>query len=113
MKHNMKLKQNPFQAIANGTKTIEMRLYDEKRRLVHEGDEIEFLNETNGQTVITKVVKLHLFHSFDELYNNFDKVNLGYKKDEEAKPSDMEKYYSQEDISKYGVVGIEISLINK
>lgn len=110
MKHNMKLQPNPFQAIVNGMKTIEIRLYDEKRRQVNIGDEIEFLNEATGQTVVTKVVKLHLFSDFGELYEQFDKIKLGYKEYEEAKSSDMEKYYSKEDILKYGVVGIEIEL---
>lgn len=33
MKHQMKLNNEPFESIKNGTKTIELRLYDEKRRL--------------------------------------------------------------------------------
>ena len=36
---------------------------------------------------------------------------MGYKIDEEADPKDMEKYYPQEEQSKYGVVGIEIKVI--
>ena len=31
MKHEMKLNNEPFERIKNGTKTIEMRLNDEKR----------------------------------------------------------------------------------
>ena len=42
MLHKMKLKESPFERIKNGTKTIEFRLYDEKRRKVKIGDEIEF-----------------------------------------------------------------------
>ena len=33
MEHKMKLKDKPFNSIKNGTKTIELRLYDEKRRI--------------------------------------------------------------------------------
>ena len=36
---------------------------------------------------------------------------MGYSEDEEAKPEDMELYYSKEEQEKYGVVGIEIQLI--
>jgi len=57
-----------------------------------------------------KVLRLHRYNSFEELYKHFDKVSLGYKPDEEANPSDMEKYYSKEEQSQYGVVGIEITL---
>ena len=42
MKHFMHLKAEPFDLIWNGQKTIELRLYDEKRRSVSVGDLIEF-----------------------------------------------------------------------
>ena len=32
MLHEMKLQDDPFKKISDGTKTIEMRLYDEKRK---------------------------------------------------------------------------------
>ena len=32
MTHEMRLHDEPFNLIKNGTKTIELRLYDEKRR---------------------------------------------------------------------------------
>ena len=40
MRHTMKLKEDPFERMKNGTKTIEFRLYDEKRRKIKVGDEI-------------------------------------------------------------------------
>ena len=42
MLHKMKLNESPFERIKNGTKTIEFRLYDEKRQQVKVGDQIEF-----------------------------------------------------------------------
>ena len=44
MKHNMNLNNRPFKSIKEGTKTIELRLNDEKRSLLKVGDEIEFTN---------------------------------------------------------------------
>ena len=38
MKHRMNLNNNPFNLIKNGTKTIELRLNDEKRQLLKEKD---------------------------------------------------------------------------
>ena len=32
MIHKMKLNESPFERIKNGTKTIEFRLYDDKRK---------------------------------------------------------------------------------
>ena len=42
MIHQMKLLEDPFDRIKNGIKTIEFRLFDEKRRLIKIGDKIEF-----------------------------------------------------------------------
>ena len=42
MLHKMKLNESPFEMIKNGTKTIEFRLYDEKRQGVKIVDKIEF-----------------------------------------------------------------------
>lgn len=112
-KYYMNLNPEPFASIKAGTKTIEMRLLDEKRQSLKEGDCIIFVNrEDINQVVMTKIIKLHKFASFEELYRNFDKKVLGYKEFETAKPSDMSKYYSSEDIKKYGVLGIEIELMD-
>ena len=40
--HYMRLEEDSFQAIKEGRKTIEMRLNDEKRSLIKEGDSILF-----------------------------------------------------------------------
>ena len=45
MKHFMHLKEAPFGQIWNGSKTIELRLYDEKRRKIKRNDFIEFQKE--------------------------------------------------------------------
>ena len=109
--HKMRLHDGPFKLIKNGSKTIELRLYDEKRREINFGDEIEFTNRVTGEKLLTKVIAMHIYSCFDDLYRDYDKVSLGYSKDEDANPIDMEKYYSKEEQEKYGVVGIEIMLI--
>ena len=53
----MKLNPAPFEMIKSGQKTIELRLYDEKRQLVNIGDEIVFTNMVTGETLQTKVLK--------------------------------------------------------
>ena len=105
---NMKLQNEPFQLIKSKNKTIEMRLCDEKRLRIRVGDKIIFTNIDTGEKIEVVVIGLHIFASFEELYKHFDKKALGYKKDEKANFKDMEKYYSKEEQSKYGVVGIEI-----
>lgn len=107
----MRLHKEPFELIKNGSKTIELRLYDEKRQMINIGDTITFENRSDGDKIQVKVISLHKYPSFEELYKHFDKVSIGYKEDEEANPKDMELYYSSEEQSKYGVVGIEMELI--
>ena len=70
MKHGMKLQDNPFQSIKNKTKTIEMRLFDEKRSLIRENDLIEFTNCVTKEKITTKVIKLYKYSNFEELYKN-------------------------------------------
>ena len=107
----MRLNNGPFKLIKNGSKTIELRLNDEKRQLINIGDIITFLNRSDGEVIKTKVLNLHKYPSFEELYKHFDKVSMGYSEEDECNYKDMEKYYSVEEQSKYGVVGIEVELI--
>ena len=44
MRHEMTLFPRPYASIASGQKTIELRLYDEKRQSIHIGDQIRFTN---------------------------------------------------------------------
>lgn len=111
MQHFMKLQNEPFINIKNGLKTIEMRLYDEKRKQIKVGDTIEFTNIVSLEKLKVKVIALHKFKNFEELYSHFNKTQLGYKQTENANPNDMNQYYTNDDIHKYGVLGIEIKTI--
>ncbi len=112
MKHYMSLDAQPFEKIKNGTKTIELRLYDEKRRLIRLGEEIEFTNNKNGERLLTKVIGLHIFEDFAALYRSLELTRCGYNEEtvNTADPKDMEKYYSKDAQKKYGVVGIELEI---
>lgn len=111
MKHEMNLNNEPFNLIKKGSKTIELRLYDEKRRLLKIKDIIEFTNRTNQDKLLVEIVGLYQYDSFNELYKHFNKIQMGYSEEDVANPKDMEKYYSKEEQSKYGVLGIEIKKI--
>ena len=111
MKHEMKLNNGPFMNIKNGTKTIELRLNDEKRQSLKIKDLIEFTNRETLEQLLVEIENLYHYPSFEELYKHFDKVAMGYKEDEEANPKDMEEYYSKEEQEKYGVLGIEIKKV--
>ena len=106
----MKLHHSPFQMIKSGEKTIELRLFDEKRQQLKVGDKIVFTDTTTGETLNTTVVKLHRFDSFEELYKSLPLLKCGYTTEnvDNANSSDMEEYYSVEEQRKHGVVGIEL-----
>lgn len=112
--HMMNLNPSPFKMIREGNKTIELRLYDEKRKRISIGDTITFVNTDNpNDAICASVIDLFVFDSFDELYKNLPLLECGYKKEDidTASPCDMEKYYSKEMQQQYGVVGIQISLM--
>ena len=111
MKHCLHLQHSPFLAIKTGRKRLEMRLYDEKRSLIKVGDSIEFTDVETGALLLCEVVHLYRYNNFQQLYSHHDKISIGYVEEEEANPDDMLDYYTQEEIEKYGVVGIEIGLL--
>ena len=110
MLHTMKLRHKPFSMIKSGKKTIELRLFDEKRQQIKVGDEIVFANTQTGETLTKTVIKTHRFGSFAELYKTLPLLQCGYTEETigKAHPSDMEEYYSAEQQREYGVVGIEL-----
>ena len=99
MKHLMNLHEGPYKRIKSGIKTIELRLYDEKRRAVSVGDEIKFVNSSNPDlSLCCRVTALHKFSSFAELYKSLPLLKCGYTESDiaTASPDDMNLYYSKE-----------------
>lgn len=108
MLHKMKLKESPFERIKNGTKTIEFRLYDEKRKQIKIGDKIEFLKLPElEEKIVVEVLDLYKDVSFEEL---FKKVFTN-KEEIEMKTQSMLQFYTHEQEKEYGVLGIKIKLI--
>ena len=111
MTHYMHLKDTPFRKIASGEKSIELRLYDEKRRAVKVGDTIVFDSLVDREAhICATVTALHIFPSFKELYAALPLEKCGYSAGEQANASDMDQYYTKEEQTPHGVVGIEITL---
>ena len=114
MIHYLKLQPHPFLMIAQGKKTIELRLLDEKRKKITVGDTLVFSNTEEPDAQITcTVIRLHIFSSFEELYQALPLEKCGYLPEElvTASAKDMEIYYPAEKQANYGVVGIELELI--
>ena len=108
----LRLHEKYFELIKNKTKTIEMRLLDEKRQQYQVGDILIFKKRPEETEIITtKIINLHKVKTFKDIYDKFDKVKLGYSENETAKPEDMQAFYTIQEQEKYGVVGIEIEVM--
>ena len=113
MTHAMQLQPSPFEMIRNGTKTIELRLFDEKKEKIRTGDTILFTNTESKETLEVKVLELLVFDSFETLYSRLPLLECGYTEEDidTASPDDMNAYYPKEMQQKYGVVGIRVALL--
>ena len=108
MLHKMKLQESPFERIKNGTKTVEFRLYDEKRRKIKIGDQIEFSKLPDLQeTILVDVLDLYREDTFENLFKKLFTDEDEIKKEIKS----MYQYYSPDEEKQYGVVGIKISLV--
>lgn len=109
--HRMKLGPVPFDLIGRGKKTIESRLFDEKRQQVAVGDEVVFEEMGHPEhTLRTRAAALLRYPSFAALFAAHDPALFGGASEEEllARIRDI---YSEEDEKKYGVVGIRLELV--
>ncbi len=107
MIHNMRLVDFAFKAIKNGEKDIEVRLNDEKRRLINIGDTIIFTNIDTGEIIKVEVMNLYKFNTFKELFDYFDHKRLGLSDSDTY--DIMNDFYTEEEQKRYGALGIEVS----
>ncbi|MFA7301476.1 MAG: ASCH domain-containing protein [Candidatus Shapirobacteria bacterium] len=107
----MHLNDESFEMVKSGKKTMEMRIYDEKRQKIDMGDEIVFINKETK--ILVKITRLFVASSFEILFNKIGGIKAGWKKnDNVAKMAkDMRKIYSTDEENKWGVVGIEFEVL--
>lgn len=106
MQHKMKLLEKPFNNIKDGSKKVEFRLYDDKRKEIKIGDIIEFSKLPDlTEKLNVEVVDLYQYKTFRELL-----IFLGYNGEElDRKIQGLYSIYTKEQEEKYGVLGIRIS----
>lgn len=110
MIHEMKLRPEYFEYINNGTKRIELRLFDEKRESIKLGDTIKFLKEPEKtEELQVKVIGLLRYDNFKDLLNDFPIEVLADKSmSKEQLLHILQEFYTLEEQKKYGVLGIRI-----
>ena len=117
--HAMHLMPEPFDKIESGSKVYELRLYDEKRRLVKPGDVIRFVREGSTdpdglEDVLRVSVKsVTLADSFLDLFGKVPLAECGYDGNVSVgeAAAAMGKYYSPEAQRKYKAMAIGIEVI--
>lgn len=110
MNNKLNLKNKFFLLIKNHKKTIELRLYDEKRKIIKLNDIITFENRDTKENLTAKVINLYKAKTFEELAKNIDIEKTGFKTIEELNENILE-FYSIEKQNTYGVLGIEFELL--
>lgn len=103
-----------FDVVNKGTKNIEARVNDEKRRNLHIGDKIIFLKRPDNIEKIEAIVEdLKYYNNFEEMVKDYDIENMylkGYSKDYYINDI-LGRFYTKEDQEKYGVVAIKFKII--
>ena len=109
--HKLQLATVPFDAITSGAKTIESRLYDEKRQIIQIGDTIIFTNRENtDQTISVKVIGLLRYETFHDLFSHNNPDKFGGESIEWLE-NQINEFYSVDNQKENGVIGIEFELI--
>lgn len=107
---DMKLQPVPFAQVKAGTKTIEMRLNDEKRQAISVGDVIVFYKEPDLiESVTTRVVERLSYPTFLEMVTSNPPVSMGFEGslDGYVRPA----FYTAEDEQRYGALGLRLEVI--
>lgn len=108
MKMKIHLDSDIFDIVKKGTKDIEVRLNDEKRKNLQIGDTLIFLKRPlEDESIIKKVKALEYYNSFDELVGHYKMKRIyleGCSKENYLKL--MGRFYTKEEQDKYGVVAI-------
>ena len=106
---NIHLDSDIFELVANGTKNIEVRINDEKRRNLKIGDNLIFIKRPEEKEKIYAIVTdLVYYNNFDELVNDYNIERL-YLKDitkDNFVNNILSRFYTKEQQDKYGVVAI-------
>lgn len=109
--HQMNLQSKYFDFIKNGTKRIELRLYDEKRQQIKLGDSIEFSKSENEKFKV-RVIGLLRYETFSDLFNDF---NISVLADQSMTKQELlnvlQEFYTPEKQAQYGVLGIRLELL--
>lgn len=107
--HTLAVQPEIYQKILNRIKTIEIRLNDEKRRILKVGDPLIIQKEPDRhENLRTTIIDLITANSFKELLKVVKVEDCGFDSEQEYVET-LRKFYAEESEKHYGVVGIKIN----
>lgn len=107
MKHTMYLMRFSFDKIVNGTKRIEVKLFDEEHQKIRLNDVIEFVCQDTKEKVLCLVRGLLVFERCDDLITLLPAKVFGYDNKEEVRIRLNRRFSFEEQLLSH-VVGILI-----
>lgn len=107
------LDSDVFETVDKGFKNVEGRVNDEKRRKLKIGDKLIFLKRPDEVEYIEAIVEdLVYYKDFNEMIKDYSMKEIyleEYSKDDYINL--IKRFYSDEEINKYGVVAIKFRKI--
>ena len=102
-----------FEFVKKGTKIVEGRVNDEKRRKLNIGDKLIFLKRPNDDETIEAFIEdLVVYKDFKSMVEDYTIEELylpGYSKEDYLNL--LKRFYSDEEIEHYGVVAIKFKKV--
>lgn len=109
--HTIHLHPEPFLLVKNGSKNLECRINDEKRKTFNVGDQLVFENRGTGEKLFSTISNLYRYNTFSELFESHSPSTYGGI-NKETSLQNIQQFYSKEEEMKFGVVGIEFILLH-
>lgn len=106
--HTMKVIPSYYRLLKDGKKRVEFRLFDEKRSLIHVGDRIKFICQSDlNETLHFVVSDLIKSRNFSELLERIPTSVMGVTKENQL--ADLKLIYERDMQTRYGVLAIFLS----
>ncbi len=104
-----------FELVREGTKDVEVRVYDEKRRQLKVGDTLLFLKRPDDKEKIrVEVTNIALYSDFREVTYAYPMERI-YMKDttQDDYLALMGQFYKPEEVLENGVVALEFQILSE
>ena len=105
----MRLQNRYFIMMHDCIKTVELRLFDEKRQQIKIKDEIEFSDSDTKDNLLTVVTDIITAPTFDKLCSLIDIKQTGFS-DKKSLLKEIKNIYSKTKIDKYKAVAFKIKI---